>query len=72
MVIRGGGAADAKPPRETASYPPGQVVIRGEVQRMRNRVVHAYDAVEALAKAVYSAMFDDLVRVAKPPRETAA
>ena len=39
-----------------------QISIRGEMQRMRNTVEHAYEAVEALAKAVYSNMFDDLVQ----------
>jgi myosin heavy subunit len=39
-----------------------QVVIRGEVQHMRNRVKEAHEAVEALCKAVYSNLFDDLVQ----------
>jgi len=39
-----------------------QTVVRGEVQRMRNNVKAADEAVEALAKAVYSAMFDELVK----------
>ena len=39
-----------------------QIAIRGEVQHMRNTVEKAYEAVEALAKAVYSNVFDDLVR----------
>ncbi|KAL1507307.1 hypothetical protein AB1Y20_008153 [Prymnesium parvum] len=39
-----------------------QVVIRGELQCMRNNTKAASEAVEALAKAVYSALFDDLVR----------
>ena len=38
-----------------------QIAIRGEVQHMRNNVEKAYEAVEALAKAVYSNVFDDLV-----------
>ena len=39
-----------------------QVVIRGEVQHMRNKVKDANEAVEALSKAVYSHLFDDLVQ----------
>ena len=31
-----------------------QVVIRGEVQHMRNKVKEANEAAEALAKAIYS------------------
>ena len=38
-----------------------QVVIRGEVQHMRNKVKDANEAVEALCKAVYSTLFDDIV-----------
>ena len=39
-----------------------QVVIRGEMQHMRNKVKEANEAAEALAKAVYSTLFDDLVQ----------
>ena len=38
-----------------------QVAIRGEVQHMRNTVEKAGEAAEALAKAIYSNLFDDLV-----------
>lgn len=38
------------------------VVIRGEAQHMRNRKSEAAEAAEALCKAVYSHVFDDLVR----------
>ena len=37
------------------------VVIRGEAQHMRNRTSDAAEAVEALCKAIYSSLFDDLV-----------
>ena len=39
-----------------------QISIRGEVQHMRNKVKEATEASEALAKASYSALFDDLVK----------
>ena len=38
------------------------MVIRGEMQHMRNKVKEANEAAEALAKAVYSTLFDDLVQ----------
>ena len=39
-----------------------QVAIRGEVQHMRNKPKDAIEAVEALCKAVYSSLFDEIVR----------
>jgi myosin heavy subunit len=38
-----------------------QIAIRGEVQQMRNKVAQAVEAAEALAKAAYSSLFDELV-----------
>ena len=38
------------------------MAVRGEVQHIRNTVEKASEAADALAKAVYATMFDDLVR----------
>jgi len=38
------------------------IVVRGEAQRLRNRREEAHAAADALAKAVYAALFDELVR----------
>ena len=51
----------ADPSVLSAALTERKVSIRGETQCMRNTVEKAFEAADALAKALYATMFDDLV-----------